>query len=150
MLPMRRAQVQSMVRELRSHMPQLKSSHDTTKRRRDVSEFWEKFWACLPLHWFNFLQSVYAQSCSTLWEPLDCSPLGSSVHGIFQARILEQVIISYPRGSSQPRDQTHVSGIAGRFFTPEPPGKIFLQQTTYKYMIVSSQILIYPLCIFPI
>jgi len=54
---------------------------------------------------------------------MDCSPSGSSVHGIFQARILEWVAISSSRGSSQPRDRTHVSCIAGRFFTAEPPRK---------------------------
>ena len=43
-----------------------------------------------------------AQSCLTLCDPRDCSPPGSSVHGIFQARILEQVAISYSRGSSDP------------------------------------------------
>ena len=47
----------------------------------------------------------------------------SSVHGIFQARILEWVAISFSRGSSRPRDQTWVSCIAGRRFTTEPPGK---------------------------
>ena len=49
-----------------------------------------------------------------------------SVHGIFQARILEWVAISFSRGSSQPRDQTWVSlspVLAGEFFTTEPPGK---------------------------
>ena len=44
-------------------------------------------------------------------------------HGISQARILEWVAISSSRGSSQPRDRTHVSCIAGRFFTTEPPRK---------------------------
>ena len=48
---------------------------------------------------------------------MDCSLLGSSVHGISQARILEWVAISFSRGSSWFRDQTHVSCIAGRFFT---------------------------------
>ena len=47
-----------------------------------------------------------AQSCLTLWDPMDCSPPGSSVHGIPQARILEWVAISLSRGSSQPRDGT--------------------------------------------
>ena len=50
-----------------------------------------------------------AQSRLTLFNPLDCSPPGSSVHGILQARIWEWVAISYSRGSSQPRDQTSVS-----------------------------------------
>ena len=48
---------------------------------------------------------------------MDCSPPGSSVHEIFQARILEWVTISFSRGSSQPRDRTQVSCTAGRFFT---------------------------------
>ena len=47
------------------------------------------------------------QSCLTLFSPTDCSPPASSVHGTFQARILEWVAISFSRGSSQPRDQTH-------------------------------------------
>ena len=49
------------------------------------------------------------QSCPTLWDPLDCSPPGSSVHRIFQARILEWVAISSYRGSSRSRNQTHIS-----------------------------------------
>ena len=48
---------------------------------------------------------------------MDCSPPGSSVHGIFQARILEWVAIAFPRGSSWPRGWTRVSCIAGRFLT---------------------------------
>ena len=44
------------------------------------------------------------QSFLTLWDPTDCSLPGSSVHGIFQARILECVAISFSRRSSQPRD----------------------------------------------
>ena len=47
---------------------------------------------------------------------MDCSPPGSSVHGILQARILEWVVMPSSRGSSQPRDWTQVSGIAGKFF----------------------------------
>ena len=60
---------------------------------------------------------VHAQLCLTLCDPMDCSLPGSSVHGILQARILEQVAISFSRGSSWPRDRTQVSCIAGRFFT---------------------------------
>ena len=48
---------------------------------------------------------------------MDCSPLDSSVHGIFQERILERFAISFSRGSSQPRDRTRVSCTASRFFT---------------------------------
>ena len=56
-------------------------------------------------------------SCLTLCDPMDCSPPGSSVHGISQARILEWVAISFSRGSSRPRNRTQVSCIAGIFFT---------------------------------
>ena len=70
----------------------------------------------------TYMQSVVrwgevAQSCLTLCDPKDCSLPGSSLHGIFQARILEWVTISFSRGSSQPRNQTQVSCIAGRSFT---------------------------------
>ena len=51
-------------------------------------------------------------SCVWLCKPIDCSPSGSSVHGIFQARILEWVDISYSRASSQLMDQIHISGVS--------------------------------------
>ena len=57
------------------------------------------------------------QSCPTLCDPRYCSPPGSSVHGILQARILKWVAIPFSRGSSWPMDWTRVSCIAGRFFT---------------------------------
>ena len=60
---------------------------------------------------------LVAQSCPTLCDPMDCSPPGSSVHGISQIRILEWLAIPFSRGSSWPRDWTQVSCIAGRFFT---------------------------------
>ena len=58
-----------------------------------------------------------AQSCPTLCDPMDCSLPGSSIHGIFQARVLEWGAIAFSRGSSQPRNRTQVSRIAGRCFT---------------------------------
>ena len=58
--------------------------------------------------------SLAAQSFPNLCDPVDCSPLGSSVHGIPKARILEWVVICFSRGSSWPRDQTRLSCIAGR------------------------------------
>ena len=66
---------------------------------------------------------VHAQSCPTLFDPMNCSLPGSSVHGISQVRILEWDAISSSRGSSQHRDWTRVSCNAGGFFTTEPPGK---------------------------
>ena len=62
-------------------------------------------------------ESEVAQLCATLSDPMDCNLPGSSVHGTFQVRIPEWVAISFSRGSSQPRDGTHFSCIAGRFFT---------------------------------
>ena len=80
--------------------------------------WWWPWWWWWP--WFKKClyhpPSEVAQSCPTLWDPVDCSPPGSSVHGILQARILEQIAISFSRRSSQPRDQTQVSCIAGRRF----------------------------------
>ena len=63
-------------------------------------------------------------SCLTLCNTVDCSPPGSSVHGISQARVLEWVAISCSRGSSRPRDRTSSlasPALAGGFFTTEPP-----------------------------
>ena len=57
-------------------------------------------------------ESEVAQSCLTLCDPMDYT--GFSVHGIFQARMLEWVAISFFRRSSRPKDGTHVSCIAGR------------------------------------
>lgn len=66
---------------------------------------------------------LVAQLCLTLCDPVDCSPPGSSVRGILQARILEWVAISFSRESSQIRNRTVFSALAGRFLTTEPPGK---------------------------
>ena len=62
-------------------------------------------------------ESEVTQSCPTLCDLMDCSLPGSSVHGIFQARILEWVSIAFSRGSSRPSNQTWVSGTANRHFT---------------------------------
>ena len=59
---------------------------------------------------------MVAQLCLTLCYPMDCSLPGSSVHEILQESILECVAIPFSRGSSQPKGQTQVSHIAGRFF----------------------------------
>ena len=57
------------------------------------------------------LQTQHKELCPTLCHPMDCSPSGSSVHGILQARILKWAAIPFSRGSSQSMDQTHVSYI---------------------------------------
>ena len=61
-------------------------------------------------------ESEVAQSCWTLWDPMDCSLPGSSVHGIFQAIVLEWIAISFSRGS-RPRVRTQVSHIVDRCFS---------------------------------
>ena len=74
---------------------------------------------------------LVAKLCPTHCDPMDCiySPPGSSVHGIFQAQVLEWVSISFSRGSSQPRDQTRISCIASGFLP--------LRQLGSPYQIVS-------------
>ena len=68
---------------------------------RYMIQFWE----------VKKVKMLVAQSCSTLCNPMNCSPVGSSVHGISQARKLERVVISFSRGSSPPGDLTCVSCI---------------------------------------
>ena len=68
------------------------------------------------------------QSCPTLCGPLDCSLPDTSVHRIFQARILEWDSVSFSRGLFQPRTEPTSPALAGRFFTTEPPGKTQAQR----------------------
>ena len=107
-------------------------------RRVNSHPFLMQFWEIHPLFFtlkslnsivFMFLRSLIkergsevVQSCPTLCDPMDCSLPGFSIHGIFQARILEWFAISFSRGSSWPRNRTRVSWAAGRLFT-EPLGK---------------------------
>ena len=79
--------------------------------------------SCHHLHLpYGVAVVLVAQLCQTFYNPIDCSPPGSSVHGILQARILEWVAIPFSRGSFYPRDGTWVSCIAGRL-PSEPPGR---------------------------
>ena len=71
--------------------------------------------SCIP--WSEDTGETVTQLCLTLCDHMDCSPPGSSVNEILQARVLEWVAIPFSTGSSWPRDQTWVSQIAGRFFT---------------------------------
>ena len=84
-------------------------------------------WGDIYHHGISFFK-IYAcvlvtQSCLTLCDSMDCNLLGSSVHGILPAKILDRVAISFSEGSSQPKDRTCVSCLEGRFFTAEPTGK---------------------------
>ena len=75
---------------------------DSILKSRDIT---------LPTKVCQVKWSEVAQSCLTLCDPIDCSLPGSSVHGIFQAIVLEWVAISFSRGSSQPRAWIQVSRI---------------------------------------
>ena len=75
------------------------------------------------------------QLCLILCNPRDRSPHGSSVHGILQARILEWIAISFSKGSSQPRDHTHVSCISDGLFTTEPLGKPLIPSILYTFYL---------------
>ena len=91
-----------------SNMDGLRDCHSKwseSKRERQISYDIAYMWV------------IVAQLCPSLCDPMDCSLPASFVHGILQARILEWAAISFPRGSSWPRDWTQVSYIASRFFT---------------------------------
>ena len=76
--------------------------------------------------------SEIAQSCPTLGDPVDCSLPGSSIHGIFQARVLEWVAISFSRGSSRAQNGTWVSCIADRCFTLWATREASLDVTNFR------------------
>ena len=63
---------------------------------------------------------LVAQLCLTLCDPMDCSPPGSSAHGILQARVLEWVAIPFSRGSSQPRDRSGSPALQADSLQSEP------------------------------
>ena len=101
------------------------------QRIKDYSLLWDKEEVPGWCQWNSYKVRMSACSVTQLYPPLcnpvDCSPPGSSVHGILQARILEWVAISSSRRASRPKDWTHVScvsvALAGGFFTTEPSGK---------------------------
>ena len=91
----------------------------------------------------SFVVFLVTQSCPTLCDPVDCSPQGSSVHRIFQARILEWVAISCSKGSSQSRDWTFVSWvswIAGRLFTHQGNREAQLEEMMWLLLMTEEQI----------
>ena len=84
-----------------------------------------------------FCFCLIAKSCLLFYDPLDCSPPGSNVHGISQARTLEWIAMPSSRGSSWLRDWTPVSCTVGRFFTAQPPRK--RHQLWWSYPISSKE-----------
>ena len=101
-----------------------KSERGLSGERSGSGESWS--WDS-AIHWLSPFHKLFrlwapgsvsvTQSCPTLWDPMDCSPPGSSVHEILQARILEWIAIRFSRAPSWHTDQTQISHIAGRFFT---------------------------------
>ena len=96
-------------------------------------------------YFFPESESEVAQSCPTLCDPMDCSLSGSSVHWIFQARVLEGIAISFSRGSSWPRNWTRVSYITGRRFTVWATRKISWPLYVLPILYAPS---LFPFCCF--
>ena len=92
-------------------------------------------WATSLTHCESEVKVLVTQSCSTL-----CNLRLLCPWKILQARILEEVAISFSRRSSQPRDQIHVSCLADRFFTSEPPGKFPTGFLTSSYLSVKHTV----------
>ena len=88
------------------------------------------------IDWLNIMwkwSCSVAQLCPTLCDPMDCSLPGSTIHEIFQARILEWVAISFYRGSFQPRDCTWVSCIIGRCFTVWASREVYVKYSKNEW-----------------
>ena len=84
---------------------------------------------------------LIAETCPTLCYPTDCSLRGPSVHGISQARILKWITIPFSRRSSQSRNQTQVSCIAGKFFTVCAIGKPSISWSLLQFAFTESVML---------
>ena len=101
----------------------------TERRKFKITKYdWFIYATLITSVTFINLILCFVLSCSGMsnfCNPLNSIPPGSSVYRIPQARILEKVTISFSRGSSQLRDQTHITwspALEGEFFTTEPPG----------------------------
>ena len=112
-------------RRLVGYIPWSRKESDSTEQAHTHLFLYVFMYIC-RYPWYITIISVYmcvcvcvllVQLCPVLCDRTDCSLPGSSVLGIFQARILEWITIPFSKGSSQPRDQTWVSCIAGKVFT---------------------------------
>ena len=113
-------------------------------RMRHVSKTYE---SRRNLHWLwsEVKWTEVTRLCLTLCDPMDCSLSGSSVHGIFQAGVLEWIAISFSRASSRPRNRTRVSRIAGRCFTIWATREaLHWLYYTNKYIIFHRKPSVYP------
>ena len=84
----------------------------------------------------TYIKVKVAQSCPAVCDPTNYSLPDSSVHGILQARILEWVAFLFSRGSSQPRDWTQVSCIAGGFVTSWAESRIYKIYKVHIYIYI--------------
>ena len=92
-----------------THIPSDDQTHSRDWCRRQFSIQTVLLPLCHPPKKCTCMYAQSLQSCLTLCDTMDCSPPGSSVHGILQARILEWVAMPLSRGSSRPRDRTPVA-----------------------------------------
>ena len=96
--------------------------------------------------------SEFSQSCPTLCDPMDCSLQGFSVHGIFHARALEWVAISFSRGASRPRDWTRGSHIASIHFYylshQGSPKQNFKEVIKLKWDPLSGAVILQDCCLY--
>ena len=89
------------------------------------------------------MKVLVAQSCLTIWDPMDCSPPDDSVHRILQARILEWVAIPFSKGSSRPRNRTQVSCTASGFFTIWATREItmyYIHSVQFSHSVMSNSL----------
>ena len=98
------------------HSPLERVSFNSNPKERQWQRMFKLLHNCTYLTHSEWVSEI-AQSCPTPCDPMDYSLSGSSIHGIFQARVLEWIAISFSRGSSWPRNWTQVSRIVGRRFT---------------------------------
>ena len=114
------------------------SSDDTIKREKKTHYTLGEDTTVIGKELVSGMSKVKSLSCLRLFDLMDCSLPGSSIHEIFQARVLEWVAISFSRGSSQPSDWTQVSHIAGRCFTIW--GRCFTTREAHKESDMTKQL----------
>ena len=128
------------------------SSQLPSKLPTSLSSIFHSLAPPAPFTWFTFLCSSHhhlmfvsvTKSCPTLCNSMDCSPPGSSIYGILQARILEWTAIPFSRGFSWPRDHTWVFYTTGRFFI------IWATRKVYIVSIYLGTVCLFPLDLLPL
>ncbi|CAM9794401.1 unnamed protein product [Rangifer tarandus platyrhynchus] len=136
-LPMQWIHIPPLVREPRSHMPC--GQKPKTSNRSNMVTNSIKTWPT------SKVKSEVVQLCPTLFNPVDCSPPVSSLHGILQARILEWVAISSPGDIPNPGIGPGSPAFQADSLTSEPPGitskEIFKELNMYQYLAFKKIVL---------